>query len=170
MISDVLSDAVHEIERYERDFPDYYCAVRPEITKVKLAMCELRERLDCPAVELKVSPARVRLRQSKARADQQWFESGRQMGKHWAAEDAQYEDLARLELDCQFPSCIEEIADQLEICSDCLVGDIGSEQQFSESFAQGFVRGALEVFQLAFPEDLILPDIELSDIAYRGAK
>ena len=65
-----------------------------------------------------------RLRKSKVIADKNQFDLGRELGKEWAFEHAEFDDLARLELVCNSPSCIEEIADVLCVCSDCLVGDI----------------------------------------------
>lgn len=46
MISDVLSDAVGEIEDYERDFPDSYVEIAAEITVVKTVMDGLRMVFD----------------------------------------------------------------------------------------------------------------------------
>jgi hypothetical protein len=42
MISDVLSDAVGEIEDYEREFQDTYAEIAAEITVVKTVMDGLR--------------------------------------------------------------------------------------------------------------------------------
>jgi hypothetical protein len=48
MISDVLCEAVTEIERYQRDFPNAYSGLKAEIDKVKAVMNALRAYLDCP--------------------------------------------------------------------------------------------------------------------------
>lgn len=50
MISDVLFDALQEIERYERDFPHVYgeARMRERIASVKGAMNDLRAELDTP--------------------------------------------------------------------------------------------------------------------------
>jgi molecular chaperone GrpE (heat shock protein) len=46
MISDVLCDALEEIERYEKQFPDVYGDKREELARVKAAMDNLRKELD----------------------------------------------------------------------------------------------------------------------------
>lgn len=51
MISDVLSDAVHLIARYQRKFSDCYSGLRPQIDMVRRTMDELRRHLDTPPVE-----------------------------------------------------------------------------------------------------------------------
>ena len=48
MISDVLSEAIDEIERYQRDFPDTYRECRIEINATLQAMRRLRDFLDTP--------------------------------------------------------------------------------------------------------------------------
>ena len=48
MISDTLFEAVTEIERYQRDFPNAYSGLKAEIDKVKAVMNALRAYLDCP--------------------------------------------------------------------------------------------------------------------------
>ena len=48
MISDVLSDAICEIERYQQDFPDSYNSLREEIEQVKAVMKRLMIKLDTP--------------------------------------------------------------------------------------------------------------------------
>ena len=45
MISDVLSDAVHEITQYQKDFK-FYDEIKTEIEKVKMEMKLLQSRLD----------------------------------------------------------------------------------------------------------------------------
>jgi DNA-directed RNA polymerase specialized sigma subunit len=52
MISDTLSDAVAEIDRYLRDFPQCYRgAIRSEIIAVREAMDALRCELDRPPTD-----------------------------------------------------------------------------------------------------------------------
>jgi len=46
MISDILSDALREIERYQCEFPDTYDEIRGEIDSVRTSMSRLREKLD----------------------------------------------------------------------------------------------------------------------------
>jgi hypothetical protein len=48
MLSDVLSDAVGDIEAYERDHPKWYAKLAEEIRKVKLEMMILQGRFDMP--------------------------------------------------------------------------------------------------------------------------
>jgi hypothetical protein len=48
MISDVLFDAVREIESYQRLFPDVYGPVRDQIEQCKAGMTKLRRQLDQP--------------------------------------------------------------------------------------------------------------------------
>lgn len=50
MISDVLFEAIEEIERYQSNFPDHYNEIRDEIDKVKGAMCRLQLSLDAPPI------------------------------------------------------------------------------------------------------------------------
>ena len=52
MISDVLSNAISEIEGYQKDLPKVYDDLRPEIERVKSAMTTLREALDDPSGKL----------------------------------------------------------------------------------------------------------------------
>lgn len=51
MISDVLFDAIQEIERYQAEMPDSYDSIRAEIDEVIGKMRELQRRLDNPNVE-----------------------------------------------------------------------------------------------------------------------
>jgi hypothetical protein len=97
-----------------------------------------------------------RLRESKLIADVRAFEHGRTLGVEWALEHAEFDDLERLNVVLDEPSCIEQIADVLGICSDCLVGDIAPEHWFSEPFARGFESGVLSVFAQAFPDAQIM--------------
>jgi hypothetical protein len=48
MISDVLCEALDEIERYQRDFSNAYGESKEAIEKVKAVMSALRSYLDCP--------------------------------------------------------------------------------------------------------------------------
>jgi hypothetical protein len=51
MISDVLAEAIEEIERYQQDMPDLYCGpgtFGQEIDQVKAAMRRLLVKLDSP--------------------------------------------------------------------------------------------------------------------------
>jgi hypothetical protein len=48
VISDVLSDAVAEIERYQRDMPGCYDGLRDQIEAAKAVMDALRTYLDFP--------------------------------------------------------------------------------------------------------------------------
>lgn len=48
MISDVLFDALEEIERYQREFPLVYSGITSEIEEVKLPMRRLMNKLDTP--------------------------------------------------------------------------------------------------------------------------
>lgn len=53
MISDVLSEAVEQIEIYEKDFPNCYGSpeMKTRIAAVKKAMNDLRMDLDNPFIE-----------------------------------------------------------------------------------------------------------------------
>jgi hypothetical protein len=51
MISDVLSDAIREIKRYQNEMPDSYEDIRPEIDTVTTVMNNLRAYLDNPNPE-----------------------------------------------------------------------------------------------------------------------
>ena len=46
MISDVLFEAVSEIERYQREMPDIYRPLQSEIDDVKQVIERLRTKLD----------------------------------------------------------------------------------------------------------------------------
>jgi hypothetical protein len=46
MFSDVLSDAVSDMEEYQREMPDAYAALISEISVVKIVMDSLRMILD----------------------------------------------------------------------------------------------------------------------------
>jgi len=46
MLSDVLAEAVWDIEEYEKNYPETYAGLAEEIRKVKLAMMMLQGRLD----------------------------------------------------------------------------------------------------------------------------
>ena len=48
MISDVLFEAIEEIERYQNDFSQCYDELRAEIDAVKEIMRALRIKLDTP--------------------------------------------------------------------------------------------------------------------------
>jgi hypothetical protein len=48
MISDVLSEAIREIERYQKEFPQCYDEDRVLIDEVKAAMRRLQARYDDP--------------------------------------------------------------------------------------------------------------------------
>jgi hypothetical protein len=48
MLSDALHEAVEEIEKYQRDYPKVYDAMKDEIEPVKVAMNKLRQKLDAP--------------------------------------------------------------------------------------------------------------------------
>jgi hypothetical protein len=48
MISDVLSDACDEIDRYLRQMPETYAACLDEVLAVRAAMDTLRRKLDNP--------------------------------------------------------------------------------------------------------------------------
>jgi hypothetical protein len=46
MISDVLFDAIQEIRRYQREFPECYKGLELEIARVITVMDELRAKLE----------------------------------------------------------------------------------------------------------------------------
>jgi len=46
MMSDVLFDAIRDIEEYEKKFPDVYGQMKNQIARVKEAMRELQRELD----------------------------------------------------------------------------------------------------------------------------
>ncbi len=72
MISDVLFDAVREIEEYQRSLPGCYDFLRDEIGKVTVVMDSLRAYLDMPPSEggcARYEAARNRLRDVIARID-----------------------------------------------------------------------------------------------------
>ncbi len=48
MLSDVLFEAVEEIERCQADFAEAYAPYKDEIEEVKKAMRELQAKLDSP--------------------------------------------------------------------------------------------------------------------------
>jgi hypothetical protein len=48
MISDILFEAIEEIERYQNDFSECYDDLREEIDAVKDAMKALKIKLDTP--------------------------------------------------------------------------------------------------------------------------
>ena len=48
MISDVLFEALQEIERYQREMPDVYSDMAADIERVKVEMQTLQRRLDTP--------------------------------------------------------------------------------------------------------------------------
>jgi len=48
MISDTLFEAVTEIERYQKNFPNAYSELKVEIEKVKAVMNAMRSYLDFP--------------------------------------------------------------------------------------------------------------------------
>ncbi len=48
MISDILSDAIDEIRRYQREMPNVYDDIKPKIEKVVAVMDGLRAELDTP--------------------------------------------------------------------------------------------------------------------------
>ena len=48
MISDVLSDAAHEIKDYEQRMPDCYSGLTHELEKVRTVMDAMRTYLDLP--------------------------------------------------------------------------------------------------------------------------
>ncbi len=48
MISDVLSDAIHEIKRYQREMPDVYNDHKEKIERAKKVMNDLRIFFDTP--------------------------------------------------------------------------------------------------------------------------
>ena len=51
MISDVLSDAVFAIRKYQRDDPQCYESVRAEIDTLIVGMDALRRKLDTPPTD-----------------------------------------------------------------------------------------------------------------------
>jgi len=77
MISEVLSEAVQEIERQQRDEPDTYGELEREIDAVKLAMSRLVQFLDVPPTrEVHVyREALTALVQAIERADEEWPEA-----------------------------------------------------------------------------------------------
>lgn len=48
MISDTLSDAVFEIERYQQEMPEVYDSIKPHLEDLKAHMTKVREYLDTP--------------------------------------------------------------------------------------------------------------------------
>ena len=48
MIADVLFEALEEIERYQKVYPEVYDSFQQEIEDVKTAMRHLQRRLDIP--------------------------------------------------------------------------------------------------------------------------
>jgi hypothetical protein len=72
MISDTLSDAIDEIERYQQSLPQCYHGLRVEIGKVIAVMNSLRAWLDCPppdGVYPRHEAAKERLMAELARLD-----------------------------------------------------------------------------------------------------
>lgn len=60
MLSDWLSEAVSDIEEYERKFPDSYADLAEDIRRIKLEMMILRWRLDMlPPIEETITPANL---------------------------------------------------------------------------------------------------------------
>jgi len=58
MISDVLSEAIEQINEYQESSPDSYDGIKDEIDKVKLVMFALQFFLDLPPVEPYHEPMR----------------------------------------------------------------------------------------------------------------
>lgn len=56
MISDVLSDAAHEIRQYLADYPDTYTNSHREVEKVLSGMDQLRQRFDDPTFRFSDDP------------------------------------------------------------------------------------------------------------------
>jgi hypothetical protein len=56
MISDVLAEALDEIDRYQRDFGRCYDGIRPEIDGVKAVMRRLLQVLDSPPGSCRAAP------------------------------------------------------------------------------------------------------------------
>jgi hypothetical protein len=59
MISDVLSDAIHEIRHYQREF-EAYDDLTPELDDLVARMDAMRDYLDTPGPEADGKLARVR--------------------------------------------------------------------------------------------------------------
>ena len=58
MLSDELSESVHAIEEYEKNFPASYADLAKDIRRIKLEMMILRWRLDMlPPIEETITPA-----------------------------------------------------------------------------------------------------------------
>jgi hypothetical protein len=54
MISDVLADAIREIEDYQSELPETYAGVEAALAKVKLVMDAMRAFLDCPIQDMQL--------------------------------------------------------------------------------------------------------------------
>lgn len=88
----------------------------------------------------------ARLKQSKTKSNKRQFEKGVKLGREWAEQSAdadQLELLARSELP---EVTIEEVADFVESDVETMVGQIDLLASFSPHFSEGFVTGALVVF------------------------
>lgn len=68
MISDVLSDAVIEIEDYERTLPRSYEGIKTELAQVKLVMDVMRRFLDIPVPDAQLAAAIRNLDTSELKA------------------------------------------------------------------------------------------------------
>ena len=53
MISDIMCDAIHEIEQWQRDCPEWYDGITDHIELVKKVMASLMNRLDEVPVEFR---------------------------------------------------------------------------------------------------------------------
>lgn len=68
MISDIMCDAIHEIETWQRDCPEWYDGIADHIELVKKVMASLMNRLDEVPVEF-----RPNLAETLSPEQQEWW-------------------------------------------------------------------------------------------------
>lgn len=56
MLSDLLSDTIVEIERYQKAYPEKYNGLEELINEVKINMDDLRHILDMPPLDMDMPP------------------------------------------------------------------------------------------------------------------
>lgn len=52
MVSDVLSEAAHDIREYLRTMPQVYASIRPELERLLSEMDSIRIFLDTPPIDI----------------------------------------------------------------------------------------------------------------------
>ena len=88
MISDVLSDAVGEIEEYQRDIPDSYAEITAEIDVVKTVMDGLRMVFDAvPGQPVEYEVLIAELRSAIRALDVSGLVTARERLLEWVAEE-----------------------------------------------------------------------------------